>query len=299
MPDKWNTVEQTILCRKYSAKYGIILLDPEAKHMIFLAVDDEVLALEALVRTVKEAVPGAQVMGFQRPAEALQFAKENACSIAFLDIRMRGMTGLELARRLKEVDNTINIVFVTGYCEYSMDAFRLHASDYLLKPIDINQVKTALAHLRNPVELPPQKRVQIKCFGNFEVTVEGEPLVFTRKKTKELLAYLTDRMGASCSMGELTAVLWEDKPDSLSQRSNLRNLISDLKNALSKAGAEDVILKQRNSISLNPDAVDCDYYDFLRCDPMAVNRYRGEYMLQYSWAEMTTGSLPPQLCEKE
>lgn len=88
-------------------------------------------------------------------------------------------------------------------------------------------------------------------------------------------------------------VLWEDKPDSISQRSNLRNLIYDLKNTLSKVGAEDIIVKNRNTISLKVDAVECDYFELLRGNMWAVNNYRGEYMRQYSWAEMTTASLLP------
>lgn len=260
--------------------------------MNIIAVDDEKLALDVLEGTIKEAVPQAQVYSFRQPLDALNFSAENFCDIAFLDIKMRGMTGLELAKQLKDINGRINIIFVTGYSEYSLDAFRLYASDYLLKPVDIQQVKDALSNLRNPVEALPNKKLQIHCFGNFEVFANGVPVAFNRKKTKELFAYLTDRKGASCTMGELMAVLWEDKPDSISQRSNLRNLIYDLKNTLAKFGAEDVVVKSRNTICIKTDAVECDYYDFLRGKSSAVNLYQGEYMLQYSWAEMTTAVLP-------
>ena len=71
----------------------------------------------------------------------------------------------------------------------------------------------------------------------------------------------------------------------------MRNLISDLRNALKDAGAEDVIVRGRDEIAIVPESVDCDYYRFLDGDPDAVNLYRGEYMSQYSWVEMTAGSL--------
>ena len=87
------------------------------------------------------------------------------------------------------------------------------------------------------------------------------------------------------------AVLWEDGPDTLSRQSNLRNLISDLRTTLSKAGAENVIRKERNTIAIDCSAVDCDYYDFLHHIPYAVNCYQGEYMAQYSWAEISSVSL--------
>lgn len=260
--------------------------------MNIIAVDDEKLALDVLVDTINEVVPSAKIFGFRQPLEAISFAENESCDIAFLDIKMRGMTGLELAKRLKDINARINIIFVTGYSEYSLDAFRLYASDYLLKPVDKEQVRKALENLRNPVNTPQKKKVKIKCFGNFEVFVNNEPLNFNRTKTTELFACLVDRKGASCSMGEISAKLWEDKPDSVSQRSNLRNLIYDLKNTLANVGADDVIVKNRNTVRLKPELVDCDYYEFLKGNLSSVNTYQGEYMHQYSWAEMTTATLP-------
>lgn len=102
--------------------------------MRIIAVDDERLALEALVSSIVKAVPDAAVHGFRDPAEAMDFLRSHICDVAFLDIRMRGISGLELARRIKELHGSTNIVFVTGYSEYALDAFRVYASDYLLKP---------------------------------------------------------------------------------------------------------------------------------------------------------------------
>lgn len=260
--------------------------------MNIIAVDDEKLALDALVDSIERTAPGENVTGFRRPAEALAFVQENVCGVAFLDIKMRGMTGLELARQLKDIQGDINIIFVTGYSEYTLDAFRLYASDYLLKPATPEAVRQALEHLRNPIRPEQNKRVRFQCFGNFEIFVDNRPLVFKRAKAKEVLAYLVDRMGASATMGELMTVIWEDGPDTSSRQSNLRNLIADLKSVLSDAGVADIILKSRNSIALDCALVDCDYYDFLDHIPYAVNAYHGEYMAQYPWAEITTAALP-------
>lgn len=78
--------------------------------------------------------------------------------------------------------------------------------------------------------------IKIQCFGNFEIFVGGRPLSFKRSKSKELLAYLVDRNGATCTNGEMLAVLWEDKPDTASLHSHLRNLIFDLSHTLEDAG---------------------------------------------------------------
>ena len=196
--------------------------------MKIIAVDDEKLALDTLVDSIEKAVPDASITGFRKPEDALTYVRENDCEIAFLDIKMRGMTGLELAKRLKDIRGEINIIFVTGYSEYSLDAFRLYASDYLLKPATPDAVKQAMEHLRTPVKPIQTKRVRFQCFGNFEVYVDNKPLIFGRAKSKELLAYLVDRMGASATMGELMAIMWDDGADTSSRQSNLRNLIADL-----------------------------------------------------------------------
>lgn len=259
--------------------------------MHILAVDDEELALGMLVDCTKEALPDAEVHGFRKPNEALAYLRENACAIAFLDIEMRGMSGLELAKRIKDISADTNIIFVTGYSEYALDAFRVCASDYLLKPTTPEAIGQAITHLRTPVRPEHKNRIRFQCFGNFEVFCDEKPLAFKRIKTKELLAYLVDRMGAGVTSGELLSVLWEDGLDTLSRRSNLRNLISDLKKALSEVDAENIIVKTGRTIAIDCRLVDCDYYDFLHRIPYAVNCYQGEYMAQYSWAEITTASL--------
>ena len=259
--------------------------------MNIIAVDDEKLAREVLEDSIARAVPGAEVHAFRKPEEAAGYVRTNGCDVAFLDIKMRGMTGLELARRLKDICHEVNIIFVTGYSQYTLEAFRLYASDYLLKPATPDAVAQALEHLRTPIRPKHEKVIRFQCFGNFEVFCNGQPLHFQRVKTKELLAYLVDRMGASVTMGELMTVLWEDGPDTLSRQSNLRNLISDLRTTLSHAGAENVIRKERNTIAIDCNAVDCDYYDFLHHIPYAVNCYQGEYMTQYSWAEISSAAL--------
>ncbi len=259
--------------------------------MNIIAVDDEKLALDTLVDSAQKVMPGAMVNGFRIPSDALEYVRMNGCDIAFLDIKMRGMTGLELAKKIKDISKDTNIVFVTGYSEYSLDAFKLYASDYLLKPATPDSVKEALNHLRTPIKPKADRKIRIQCFGNFEVYVDENPLEFSRNKTKELLAYIVDRNGASVTMGELTAVLWEDGADTSSRASNLRNLISDLKHTLSLVGADDIIIKSRNTIAVDCERIQCDYYDFLKHIPYAVNSYRGEYMMQYSWAEFTLGSL--------
>ena len=94
-------------------------------------------------------------------------------------------------------------------------------------------------------------------------------LAFKRSKSKELLAYLVDRNGATCTNGEMLAVLWEDKPDTASLHSHLRNLIFDLSHTLEDAGVNGLLVRGRSTLALDTSKVDCDYYNFLRGDRSA------------------------------
>ena len=96
-------------------------LNPEKERLNvhIIATDDEQSALNVLMGAVREAVPLATVHGFRNPLEALEFMKETKCEIAFLDIQMREMSGIVLARKLKEIYPKVNIVFVTGYSQKS------------------------------------------------------------------------------------------------------------------------------------------------------------------------------------
>ena len=257
-----------------------------------LAIDDERLALEYLTGAIAEAAPDAQLYTFQDVSAALEQFEKDPCDVAFLDIRLRNVSGLELAQKLQKINKHVNIIFCSGYSEYSMDAFRLYASDYLLKPVSADKIRDTLKHLRHPLPSPrPDSRIYIHCFGKFEVYSGSNVVTFKRTKSKELLAYLVNRLGTVCTMGEIMSVLWENGPDSPSRSSNLRNVISDLKKSLSAVGAENVLIKTHNTIRLNCDAVDCDYFDYLRKNADQAFPYNGEYMAQYSWAEITVGNL--------
>jgi DNA-binding LytR/AlgR family response regulator len=107
--------------------------------------------------------------------------QETRADIAFLDVEMVGMNGVELAELLKLFHPDINIIFSTGYGHYRDAAFDLHASGYLTKPITPEKVKKELENLRRPVRNP--KRIRIRAFGNFEVYLDGIPINFKYNKT--------------------------------------------------------------------------------------------------------------------
>ena len=162
--------------------------------MHIIATDDEQSALNVLMGAISEAVPLATVHGFRNPLEALELMKETKCEIAFLDIQMREMSGIVLARKLKEIYPKVNIVFVTGYSQYANEAFALHASGYVYKPVTPDKILIEMENLRNPVKWK-DTGIVVNTFGNFELIVNGEEVSFGREKSKEMLAYLVDKKG--------------------------------------------------------------------------------------------------------
>lgn len=256
--------------------------------MRMMVVDDEDLAREALISSIKKAEPEAEIYDFSDPDEALDYLKTNPCGVAFLDIEMPETDGVELAKKMKLLCPQINIIFSTGYGDYREAAFELHASGYLMKPVMPEDVRRELDDLRHPIQVVSQKRIRIQAFGNFEVFLDGVPMQFKYERTREMLAYLVDRNGAFCTIGELEGILFEDEPG---HEMYLKKLRRSLLDAFEKAGCGDVIIRQKGRLAVEPSKIDCDYYDWRRGKSYAVNLYQGEYMRQYSWAEFTNGAL--------
>lgn len=90
--------------------------------MNIIAVDDEKLALRDLTQILELVLPEASVSGFRTPQKALAHAWAVPVDIAFLDVEMKGMNGLELAKQLKDIRGRTNIVFATGFSQYAVDA---------------------------------------------------------------------------------------------------------------------------------------------------------------------------------
>ena len=252
--------------------------------MNIIAVDDEKLSLEALVSCIKENLPNETVNAFRKTSDAEVYVCRNGCDIAFLDIEMRDVNGIELAKKIQEINSKVNIVFVTGYGDYTGEAFSIFASAYIMKPVTAEKVKKALETLRYGNFLE-EGRLKAVTFGNFEVYSHGEPIKFRYKKTKELLAYLIDRRGAMCTNNEIIAVIWEDDDFGTDRQDYLKKLKQDLVNTLLELGSEDAVIRQRGQIAINPKLIECDLFKYLEGDSTMVNSYKGEYMAQYSWAE--------------
>ena len=251
-----------------------------------IAVDDEALMLGALAAAIEASPDIAEVSKFSDCEAALEFVKGHFIDVAFLDINMRGMGGLSLAEKIIAVRPDCKIVFCTGYEQYAIPAFKLHASGYLMKPISEEDVQAEIDNIKGLRQ--KEKPLTVKCFGNFEVYAKNEKLVFKRLKSKELFAYLVDRKGAGMTAKQICAVLFPDDSDDAKNSSYLRQLVLDLKNTLKTVGAENVLCHETPCYRIDTSLIKCDYISYIET---GKPEFHGEYMTQYSWAEDTCAML--------
>ena len=252
--------------------------------MKYLIVDDEPEAIRHLSGVVTQTDDHAIIDTATNTEDAYYLSTHDTYDVFFVDIKMPGKNGLELAEDLKSIKPFVNIIFVTAHPEYALEAHRLYVSGYIVKPAKSLEVSEALKNLRHPVVFR-HKGFSARCFGDFEAFYDGRPIRFRRSKTKELLAYLIDRRGSVVTGAQLRAVLWEDKADTQQLTDSFSQLTRDLKTTLEELGCRDILLIKRNAYAVAPDRIPCDLYRALDNDPLFMEGYTGEYMSQYSWSE--------------
>ncbi|MBR5202098.1 MAG: response regulator [Clostridia bacterium] len=256
--------------------------------MKIMIVDDERIASEELYDICLSHSSIKSVNVFNNPAEALFFISENSdIDIAFLDIEMPVMTGLELAKKINEINKSTKIIFVTGFKEYAYDAFKVNAIGYILKPYDDETVFNEIEKAEAFKNVTTGLEVTIKTFGYFDIFVNKKPVYFSSAKAKEFMALLVDRQGSSVSTEQAIAVLWPDRNYDESVQSLFRKVLRSLRNSLSDAGIIDILIDERNQRSIDITKFKCDYYQFIKDPHSNLDTFRGEYMSGYAFAKST------------
>jgi len=256
--------------------------------MRIVCVDDEVLILELTVSMCRELPHKPEVEGFLRAGDALIRLREKPADIVILDVNIPDMDGITLAGRIKELLPDAAVIFLTGYSEYAVDAFGVRASGYLLKPVNALRLREEIEYAMKGRSSPPKSsRIEVRTFGEFDVFVNGIPVVFSRARAKELLAYLIDRQGGFVKRAGIFAALWEDGLYDRSMQKQLDVVIRSLRTTLEENGIGNILEVRKGSLRVVPEMLDCDLYRFFKGDIDAVDAYRGEYMNAYSWASLT------------
>lgn len=244
--------------------------------MNVIYVDDEKLQHTNFRLTVQGMPEVDSLETFDSSREALAWAGNHTVDVAFLDIEMPVMNGIELAGRLKELDENIKIVFVTAYEQYALQAFFVDAIGYLLKPYSVEDIEKNLKKA-SYIRKIPKVGIQIYTMPNFLVMVDGKALMLGHTKQEELLALLVDRGEAGVTKKDAVESLWAG----YSSDSIYWTTMSRLKKILEEAGIRELVLTKGQTKYINTAIIECDLYRMLQGENEAVMRYQGKYLDEY------------------
>jgi len=254
-----------------------------------IIVDDEPLMVRKFV-CLASGIPDLNVVGqFTDAAEALDFACDHEIEVAFLDVEMPGMGGMELARRLREVRDDIMIVPITAYEGYIFEANQIGVDYYVVKPYAAAVLEEMMERLRL-IAGRQGKDVYIQTFGRFLVKKDGKPVPLSGK-AKEILALVVTRRGREISSEEIYRTIWEDRPCDNASMGVYYNAVRRLRDALSKAGLSDLLFSTTRGQMVNTDLFDCDFYEWKDRTMDVRSQFEGEFLSEYSWGEYLIGDL--------
>ncbi len=228
-------------------------------------VDDEILVLNLLKRRLMER-GGINIIGeFTDPAEAIDKIPELKPDVVFLDVEMPEINGIELSTKLLEYDNEIDIVFVTAYEQYAIQAFKLNALHYILKPVDEESIDETLQRItkkkrQNGITAGHGGRIYL--FGDVCVLDGSNNRInWITSKVEELFVLLMLNREKGINKWKIIDALWEEG-DTKKSNQNLYTTIFRLKKTLRDAGINADIENSSGYYRITLENVFCDLFEF-------------------------------------
>lgn len=224
--------------------------------MRVILIDDEPIALDLLRRMISSYEDMDVVGSYTNPFDALKVVKKIQPEVIFLDIEMGEINGLELAELLMEDLDAVEIVFVTAYSQYAVDAFGINAIDYLLKPIQEKRLSKTIERLRKKTKEDCEidildNKLKVNSFGIFEVLdCTNNPLIWRTQKSKELFAYLWNKEERAVSKTLIIETIFSDK-DLDKATTLLHTTIYQLRKNLERFGYPNGIIYINDSYQLD------------------------------------------------
>ena len=231
-------------------------------------VDDEKPTLCQLNKLIKN-IDGIQVVGkYTLPSEAYVGILTLKPDVVFLDIEMPGMNGIELAGKLLEIDEDLQIVYVTAHKHYALDIFKVNSINFIMKPImqdELTKTISRLAKFKGIQQRNLEEKNYIKCFGAFEiVSKNGTNIKLTSKKSAELLAYFILNRNQQIEKWKIGEALWPENNEN-HVSSNFHTTLFRLRKTIEKLGGFINITSIKGSkdgYCCQLENVDCDLVRF-------------------------------------
>ncbi|WP_010244506.1 LytR/AlgR family response regulator transcription factor [Acetivibrio cellulolyticus] len=226
-------------------------------------VDDEFYALEGLHMELED-MGGIEVQAMYE--NGMQFLKEASTlspDIVFLDIEMPGLNGFELLEKLMDAGIRTNVVFVTAYNHYAVQAFEINAIDYIVKPATKFRLAKTLERIKPGDELRKTKKMEVRCFRHFSILVDGNEINtgWRTRKAEELIAFLLCEKGEFVSKEKIAEALWPET-DGEKGVSNLYLAYYYIKKQENINGIRIPVESERGKMRINLEDIDCDMLVF-------------------------------------
>ncbi|MCU6763630.1 putative two-component response-regulatory protein YehT [uncultured Roseburia sp.] len=257
-----------------------------------IIVDDEKLALKQF-EIESRGIPGFQLEAvFTNPLQALDYLKDHPVEVVLSDIEMPGMNGIIFGKRVRELYPDIVFIIITGYEQYAMDAFKIKADYYLLKPYNYEEIVYVLKRAKLLAKAM-KKRVRIRTFGRFDLFIDGKVVYIPNVKAKELLALCVDHRGGTVTMEEAIDKLWGERVYDEKVKNLYRKAVMVIRNVFKENSLGDVFVSTRGACSIDYEAVECDYFQYMDGTDSQNTELllMGSYLSEYSWAEETAAVL--------
>lgn len=224
------------------------------------AVDDELHVLERFERIALE-VNEVVLCGLFETGEALiNYMNEQPLDAVFLDIEMPNVNGLQLSQQILNINESTDIVFVTAFNQFAVEAFELQAIDYILKPMTEERFrKTINRILKIKKPVLSSNKPFIQCFGDFEVFINGNAVVWKNSKAKEVLAFLVHKKGIPVSWEKIADAVWPNY-DYEKAQTNFHATTYLLRKKLAEIGLSHIIENGRGNYKIVIGNVDCDAF---------------------------------------
>lgn len=248
-------------------------------------IDDEINPLKSFVENIIDK-SDVQCSYFMRDPQALlDSVVKDGYDAVFLDINMPIMNGVDLACRIVGRAPDVCIVFISGYAQNETEIGKRVGKNligFCYKPYSAERIEDFVGRIKQVRGIG--REVYARTFGSFDLFVDGEKVEFDSQKSKEFLAYLVDRRGATVLMSETVTALWPLRP--LDKAKMLyRNAKSRLDITLRGVGLQNLVRFGRAQASVNTDLMECDMWRYT--DDESDMSYSGEYLISYDWSVNT------------
>lgn len=262
-----------------------------------IIVDDEVIMLKSFMR-LSAGIEGLNVVEqFSYPEDALEYVEGHTVDLAILDVRMPGMSGIDLAKKLRELRPEILIVFISAYDEYIRDSNLIGGDYYIVKPYKRETIEMMVQRMLL-LSQRLHKAIYIQMFGRFNVLRDGKPISLSGK-AKEILALVASRRGKEISNEEIYSTLWEGREYSNYHMKVYYNALKRLKDILEEEQLSNLLISTARGQMINTTLFDCDYYAWQDGDMEARDRFEGEFLSEYSWGEYLLADIMQDYMEEK